>query len=159
MDLNDEQKQSVEKWVDEGCGLAEIQKRISDEFGISATYMDVRFLLIDLGLEIKEKEPAEVAEPAVSPGPQEAQAGGLSGADSSETSGTSGVSVSVDKLTKPGSVVSGSVVFSDGVSGSWSLDQMGRLAISAEREGYNPSEEDLAFFQEELKNELQRRGF
>ncbi len=159
MDLTDEQKQAVEKWVDEGCGLAEIQKRFSDEFGISATYMDVRFLLIDLGLEVKEKEPAGPAEPAVAPELKETPAGQPGAADLAGGAGTSGVSVTVDKVTKPGSVVSGDVVFSDGVRGSWSLDQMGRLAISAEREGYNPSQEDLASFQEELKQELQRRGF
>ncbi|MFW6151733.1 MAG: hypothetical protein ACOC6C_02040 [Verrucomicrobiota bacterium] len=156
MNLNDEQKQAVEKWVDEGCGLAEIQNRLSDEFGVSTTYMDVRFLLIDLGLEIKEKESAE---PDLPPGLQDAAAGVPEGAVPGKQAGSSGVSVTVDKLTKPGSVVNGEVVFSDGVRGSWSLDQMGRLAISAEREGYNPSEEDLASFQEELKNQLQRRGF
>jgi hypothetical protein len=157
MDLNEDQKNAVKKWVDDGLGLADIQKKLSEDFGISATYMDVRFLLIDLGLQVKEKEapaPPDSAAPSVEP-PQGGQPAGmdLGGA------AASGVSVTVDSVTKPGSVVSGTVVFSDGVRGSWSLDQMGRLAISAEQEGYNPSQEDLSAFQEELKKELQKRGF
>ena len=31
MELNDEQKQRVREWVDEGCGLSELQRRIGGE--------------------------------------------------------------------------------------------------------------------------------
>ena len=73
--------------------------------------------------------------------------------------GASGVRVEVDRLVKPGAVVSGTVAFSDGVTASWLLDQMGRLAIQAGREDYRPSQEDLAAFQTALRDALAKRGF
>ena len=56
MILNDEQKKLVAQWVKDGCGLSEIQRRITDQFKMSLTYMDVRFLVIELGLTLAENE-------------------------------------------------------------------------------------------------------
>ena len=55
MELTREQKQTIETWIKEGNGLSEIQKKITSEMGISMTYMDVRLLVIDMGLKVKEK--------------------------------------------------------------------------------------------------------
>ena len=55
MQLNDTQKDAVRKWIAEGCGLTEIQKRLNDEFKLSVTFLDLRFLVLDLGLAIKEQ--------------------------------------------------------------------------------------------------------
>ena len=136
MDLTDEQKQTVSNWVAEGAGLAELQKRLRDELGVSATYMDVRFLVIDLGLELKEEERTEPAPPSSLDAPESTPAsgqaapagGGLAGADGQPIGG--GVSVELDRVTKAGSVVSGSVTFSDGVTATWSIDNFGRLALA-----------------------------
>ena len=46
--LSDEQKSAVAEWFAAGAGVAEIQKRISSEFGIDLTYLDVRLLVADL---------------------------------------------------------------------------------------------------------------
>jgi hypothetical protein len=56
-------------------------------------------------------------------------------------------------------VVSGTVVFSDGVKSNWGLDQYGRLALDSGNRQYRPSPEDLQAFQETLSRELQKRGF
>jgi hypothetical protein len=69
------------------------------------------------------------------------------------------VSVEVDRVTKPGAVVSGTVSFSDGTHATWMLDQLGRLALDAGTPDYRPSEADLQAFQKELKSALERRGF
>ena len=153
MDLTDEQKQAVRGWVEEGAGLSEIQKRLADELGISMTYMDVRFLVIDLGIDVQDK-PDKKPAPAV-----DADAGAPAPSPSSSGAIGGGVSVEVDRVTKPGSIVSGTVVFSDGTRASWMLDQLGRLAIDAGTPGYRPSEEDLRAFQEELRSALEKRGF
>ena len=50
-----------------------------------------------------------------------------------------GVAVEIDRVMKPGSLVSGTVTFTDGVSASWAIDQFGRLAIGASRKGYKPT--------------------
>jgi len=153
MELNDQQRQAVRQWAAEGLGLSEIQQRIKEEFGISMTYMDVRFLVLDLDVAVADKEEpvsgtppgdlATAAEPPPAPGP----------------GGAGGVSVEVDVVTKPGAVVSGTAVFSDGVRAQWFLDQMGRLALDAGQPGYRPSEQDVAAFQQELQAALRKKGF
>jgi hypothetical protein len=53
MSLSPEQTKAVASWVAAGDSLAVIQKKISEHFHVSMTYMDVRFLVDDLGLELK----------------------------------------------------------------------------------------------------------
>ena len=60
---------------------------------------------------------------------------------------------------RPGTVVSGSVTFSDGVSGKWALDQYGRLMLDTGQKGYQPSPADVQTFQRELQTHLQRHGY
>ena len=141
MVLDEQQKQTVGKWVEDGYGLSDIQKALADELGITMTYMDVRFLLIDLDLALKE-EPEEAKEPE-SPGQ----------ADDVDQSPVpqDGVSVELDRLMKPGALVSGTVTFSDGRSGTWALDQMGRLALDMGDPEYKPAEQDIADFQKALQ--------
>jgi hypothetical protein len=123
--------------------------------------MDVRFLVIEMGLRIKDK-------PTQSPSSADLKAAPGSGAKADEellgeagpgANTGSGVSVQVDRVMKPGSLVSGTVTFSDGVSASWALDQFGRLAISASKKGYKPTPEDLQAFQMELRSTLESRGY
>ncbi len=59
--LTTEQKQRVTAWVNDGLSLSDVQKRITADLGIHMTYMDVRFLVDDLNLALKEKEPAKPA--------------------------------------------------------------------------------------------------
>lgn len=165
MQLNDEQKTLVTQWVKEGCGLSEIQRRITDQFKLSLTYIDVRFLVIDLGLDIHDKRQSPVAPPAIGPDALPAEAADIPGTDDSQDivppppKGTGAVTVEVDRLTLPGSLVSGSVVFSDGVKANWSLDQAGRLALGAKDKSYRPSAQDVQEFQMAIARELQKRGY
>ena len=170
MQLTDEQKQRVAEWVRGGAGLSDVQKRLSEEFKLSLTYMDVRFLVLDLGLTLKDKAAPKAPPPPVAPPP--APADGLPGDDADlppdpfadEAAGDAGapggaVRVDLDRIMKPGAIVSGSVTFSDGVSTTWSLDQYGRLALVPPRPGYQPSPADVQSFQMELRRLLERRGF
>ena len=56
MELSDSQKSSVAGWVQEGLSIADIQRKLNDEFQISMTYMDVRFLVDDLDVAVIEPE-------------------------------------------------------------------------------------------------------
>jgi hypothetical protein len=155
MELTEEQKAMVAAWVDEGCGLSEIQRRISSEFDKRPTFMDVRFLILDLGLEIKEaveKAPSPKAETTT---PAEPAIDGIPDAED----GFGGVTVEVDRLMKPGALISGTVVFSDGVNASWMLDQTGRLALDPEQTDYRPSPEDIEGFQQALQAEMKKKGY
>ena len=49
MSLTPEQKQAVASWVAAGDNLSLVQKKLTEQFKVSMTYMDVRFLVDDLG--------------------------------------------------------------------------------------------------------------
>src|ERR1043166_715272 len=167
MNLDDTQKQKVAGWLEEELKLSEIQKRINSEFALNLTYMELRFLLDDLRLKPKEKEPppsppTEIGKTAA-PGragaspadalPEE-DLDDLAESEQPVPPGASKVSVTVDRLARPGALVSGNVTFSDGKAAQWYLDQMGRLGVVAKEQGYRPSQADLAAFQAQLQGEL-----
>lgn len=145
MQLNDEQKREVARWIEGGAKLSEVQQRLGEEFGVRLTYMEARFLVDDLSLVPQEKN-----EPAPKQPEQPA-------AEESKPTGN-GVCVEVDAIQRPGALVSGSVTFSDGMSADWSLDQSGRFGMLPAQEGYRPSQADLAEFRKQLERELQRKG-
>lgn len=166
MNLNDAQKQTVSGWIAEGLKLAEIQKRLATEFGLTVTYMEVRFIVDDLKLIPKDPPPPKVEKPiaaASAPGNKPAAPPGDLSPDEpllpEPPAGTGKVSVTVDPVTKPGTLVSGNVTFSDGQGAIWYLDQMGRLGIGAKQQGYKPSAADLQAFQQALEVELSKIGF
>jgi hypothetical protein len=53
MSLSPEQTQAVASWVAAGDNLSAIQKKLAEQFKVSMTYMDVRFVVDDLGLVLK----------------------------------------------------------------------------------------------------------
>jgi len=87
--LTDEQAAVVRTWADAGADLPVIQKRLGDEFEVHLTFMDTRFLIADLGIELKaeEEEEQEIVEPAaeeVVTGP-EPEAGAGAGVPADQT--------------------------------------------------------------------------
>ena len=139
-----DQKLEISRWIADGMGLSDVQKKINQDFGIVMTYMDVRFLVDDLNLELVEKE-----EPAPkNPDPSDDLDAIV------EEPSTGGVTIDVDGVTPPGAMASGSVIFSDGESKKWSIDQFGRLAMTGGTEGYKPSDEDIMEFQKQLESTL-----
>ena len=150
MNLTDAQKQQVSEWLEQGLKVADVQKKISAELGVSMTYMEVRFLLDDLRLKPKDPEPPKQPAPS-SPIASATRGLGLGGGGA--------VQLSVDALARPGTVVSGKVTFSDGQKAEWYLDQMGRPGLVPAQKGYRPSQLDIMEFQDLLQLELQKLGF
>jgi hypothetical protein len=144
MKVSEAQKHKISEWVASGVSISQIQQSLAEEFDLKLTYMDTRFLIDDLDLELAEQRPVQ---PTVEVVPEPAF--GESGS----------VSVDLDRITQPGAVASGSVVFSDGRKSAWALDQQGRLMLDAASEGYRPSKEDLEIFQQELGRVLEQGGF
>ncbi len=160
MKLTSEHKEAVATWVAAGATLNEIQDRLKNELGVTLTFMDTRFLLSDLGLTLKpesgEEDDAEVldvvgAETGVGGGMDDA---GVLAGDADGLSGAAQVRVTVDVVTVPGTMVSGKVTFTDGVTAGWYLDQMGQLGLSGVDRTYQPPEADVAAFQRELQRAL-----
>jgi hypothetical protein len=161
MNLDERQRRKVAEWIEQGAKLSEIQTRISKEFSISMTYMDVRFLIDDLKLKPKDTQPA--APVAIAPAKQTAGSAPAKGTTpplpTSAEPAAGGVSVTVDQIARPGAVVSGKVKFSDGKGAAWLIDQMGRPGLIPDEQGYRPSQADIAEFQVQLQDELARMGF
>jgi hypothetical protein len=159
MQLTDEQKQKVAAWIAEGVKLSDIQNRIADEFGVRLTYMDVRFLADDLKVMPKDPPEPPKAPAADAAAPAQAEATSpLANADPAPA-GTGKVALTVDTIARPGTIVSGKVTFSDGKSATWYLDQMGRLGVSPDEQGYRPPTADVEVFQVQLDRELQKLGY
>ena len=162
MNLDEAQRQRITAWVLQGAKLSEIQSRLAEEFGQRLTYMEVRFLVDDLKLTLKDPEPSKPAaivnpQPAATP-PKPADAKKIP-PTAEPPSATGKVSVSVDQLTRPGSIVSGKVTFSDNQQADWYLDQTGRLGVVPKQQGYKPSAADVRQFQMALEKEVSRMGF
>ena len=155
MTLTEEQTAAVRQWVADGASLSEVQQRLRADFGLHPTFFDVRMLVMDLGVQVKDRvaqvNADDVTKAKLPPKPT----------DSTEPPPATGaVSVTVDTIqTIPGALVSGSAVFSDGVKARWYFDQMGRFAFEPELPGYHPTPEDSRTFQQTLQRELSTRGY
>ena len=146
MKLDDSQMKQVAKWFAAGERLSDIQRRIAEEFGVEMTYLDVRLLVADLP-QPEEAAPSPDVAAASSPSP-----------DDAASSPSQTVSVSMSPIAIPGTIASGSVVFSDGTSGKWYLDEMGRLGLADLPEGYRPPPSDGADFQRQIVSLLRSKG-
>lgn len=155
-DLSAERIEEIKRWVAEGAQMADVQRRLTDDFGLKVTYMDTRFLSLDLGLEFHVEEVSEpeaevpldgtaVEEPldAVAPQPSDLLA--------SEQEGEANVTATLDQVARPGAMVSGTVTFTDGMKGRWMIDELGRPSVDPDQAGYQPNEADLVAFQERLR--------
>ncbi len=160
MKLDEAQRQAVSKWISEGAKLSEIQNRLAAEFGIKLTYMEARFLVDDLKLTPKDPEPPKVAEPPVAPVPSTAAPLKTTPVADDVLPPVGGnVVVTVDQITRPGSLISGKVNFSDGQIADWYLDQSGRLGVVPKVVGYKPTAEDVKDFQLALQQEVAKLGY
>ena len=184
MSLTPEQKASVSLWVAAGDNLSAVQKKITEQFKVSMTYRDVRFLVDDLNLELKDPAPkvdaSDVSKTpppvAKAPGPSAQPAGIADAAAESPADaeaeladdgledlppGASSVTVEVDKVTLiPGALAAGTVTFSDGVTGKWVIDQQYRPGFTEiSQPGYRPTPADSQAFMQQLSAQLQKRGF
>lgn len=159
MNLTDQQKETVKKWVAEGKGVSEIQRLLSSEFGIDMMYIDVRFLIDDIGAQIPSSgenaaDSAQEASPVDAEGPQSGSAGENEAQAENPGESSGGVRVTVSPIQRPGAVMSGDVVFSDGGMAEWVLDNSGRLALNPSTPGYTPPQSDLPEFQQKLREAL-----
>jgi hypothetical protein len=155
--LTKEQVDQIQGWADEGAGLSEIQSRMDSEMGIKVTYMEVRFLLDDVGVTLRPVEKPEPKKEEETPVETSAEPELI--ADPSEPQGSGGVTVTISEVQRPGAMASGRVTFANGQKAEWYLDQFGRLGMEPENPEYRPTEEELKDFQKELQNVAKQKGF
>ena len=138
--IDKEQLECVRAWAAQGVDLNGIQKKLREECGVHLTYMEVRFLLLDHGIEIameSESAPeADAPQPDMAPDvPSDVEDGANNGK----------VRVTVDDLQAE---------FPGGASGAWQIDQLGRFGWS-QLTG-RPSPQEMQDFQQELTSMLSR---
>ena len=77
MTLTPEQNQAVTEWVAAGDSLSTVQKKLAEQFKLSLTYRDVRFLVDDLNLALKDTAPkVDTSDVTKAAAPRPANAGG-----------------------------------------------------------------------------------
>jgi hypothetical protein len=161
MTLTPEQTKAVSEWVAAGDNLYMVQKKLADQLKISMTYMDVRFLVDDLNLQLKDPKPKADASDVSKGAPAAPAAGKPSpaedGAEDEAELPASGVRVTVDKTNlNPNAMASGTVTFPDGVTGRWMVDHQGRPGlVDVSKPGYRPTPADAQAFMQELALALQ----
>lgn len=177
--LNDEQIAGVRSWADDGADLPGIQKRLGEDFDVHLTFMDTRFLVSDLGIELKAEEEDEEPELAVEESVAETpidQAQGLPtdgdaaaqpegeaepGADAAADPGAEPlekVTVTISELQRPGMMANGNATFASGQTAEWYLDQTGQLGMNPTEPEFRPSPQQMAAFQKELQRVAQQKG-
>lgn len=147
-ELTPEQVDGLNHLAREGANLSDLQRHLKENEDIAVTYMDIRMLVLDLGIQLIEQEkkakPEEIEEAIESKNAPAAK----------ETPGA--VSVSMDSIAVPGAMVSGKATFSDGETAVWMIDQTGRPGLDPDTPGYRPSEEDIMAFQTQLRALLEK---
>lgn len=141
--VNAEQLELVRLWASQGIDLNGIQKNLVAECGVHLTYMEVRFLLLDHGIEIAQ--PQEALKPAPAPQPEPAAAPEPPPAADPMT-GAAPVkpTMSLDDIQIPGTILSGKCEFPSGTKVAWQIDQMGQLNCT-QLAGTMTQEEQQAF--------------
>jgi hypothetical protein len=162
--LTEDQQQAVARWAAEGATLNDIQGRLKSEFDLTLTYMDTRLLVMELGVKLVDKPREKLPEPAPTPVVQDTEDADPNGEADFEAldapaAGGGKVTLTLDEITIPGTMVSGKATFSDGKTAGWYLDQMGRLGLRAPEPGYQPPAADIPVFQRELQRLLQTQGY
>ncbi len=142
--LSSDLLEQVRQWASQGIDLNGIQKRLAADAGVHMTYMEVRFLLLDHGIESATAAPEAPAAPA-----PEAPAA----AEEAAPAGGKLV-VELDELQIPGTLLSGKAQFPSGIRGAWQIDQTGRFGWS--ELSATPSPAELGEFEKELRRLLSR---
>jgi len=143
----EERKAIVAQLLKQGRSLSEILDHLHKEKGDSITYMDLRLLLSEMPeATLPEKDPPKPVilppdKPSATPSPD----GGK-------------LSISMDQMPAPGSMLSGYARFSSGAKAHWFLDEMGRLGLEPELGSGKATEADLKEFSAKLRQMLQQAG-
>ena len=140
-----EMKKFLAAEIAAGKSLSDIQTLLNEKFGVRLTYMDVRIMASELdNIDWTSRDPVkpeETVEDVTKVPVQKPAAGG---------DGTT--VVEVNQVVRAGAIAEGSVQFGSGASGTWIVDQMGRLGF--DKLNGEPTEKDIQEFQTELRKVL-----
>jgi len=133
-------KEIIIKLRDEEMSLNEILDTLHNEHDVKLTFLELRMLVA----EIEDSQPVE-KEP---PKPEEPE--------EEEEAAPGEAVVEVDQIVQPGAQLSGNASMPSGAKVKWYVDAAGRLGMGLEPGSAQPTEEDIAAFQQALSAKLQR---
>ena len=136
----------VRRWAAQGTDLNGIQKNLVAECGVHLTYMEVRFLLLDHGIEIAQPQEAPAPAPAPQPEPAAAPAP-VPAADPMTGAAPVKPTMSLDDIQIPGTILSGKCEFPSGTKVAWQIDQMGQLNCTQLSGTMTPEEQNAFVFE------------
>ncbi len=149
--ISPEQLDAVRLWASQGVDLNGIQKNLVTECGVHLTYMEVRFLLLDHGIEIAQAQAAPAPQPAPQaaaqpPAPEPAPAAATAPAP---TPGTTPVrpKMEFDDIQIPGTILSGKCEFPGGTKVGWQIDTLGQLNCTQLAGTMTPEEQQAFVFE------------
>lgn len=140
-----EMKKFLAAEIAAGKSLSDIQTLLNEKFGVRLTYMDVRIMASELeNIDWTSRDPVKPEETVedVTKVPVQKPA-----ADGNGTT-----VVEVNQVVRAGALAEGTVQFGSGASGTWIVDQMGRLGF--DKLNGEPTEKDIQEFQTELRKVL-----
>jgi hypothetical protein len=160
---NDERKRVVQDLLTQGLTLSQIQDYLHKEKKDPITYMDLRLLLSEMpDAKLPEKEMPKTVLPTADALPTTGTSATPSSTESplgaKEPTAGGRLSISVDQMPAPGSMLSGYARFSSGAKAHWFLDEMGRLGLEPELGTGKPTQADMQEFSTELRRMLQQAG-
>ena len=144
--MDDKQlRKVVKKELNQGKSLSEVQRLLAEEHDLNMTYFDLRMLASELKVNWDKQEDKKTVTEAAS-------SGSLLGEQPQEEAGAAGsTQVTVDKVTRPDALMSGTVKFQSGASGKWFIDHSQQLGLAPDPGSDKPSQEDIVEFQKELQ--------
>jgi hypothetical protein len=155
---NDERKRVVTDLLAQGLSLSQIQDHLHREKNDPITYMDLRLLLSEMpDTKLPEKEVPKAPLPTADTGAKVVP-NDLTPSVPTEPAVGGRLSISVDQMPAPGSMLSGYARFSSGAKAHWFLDEMGRLGLEPELGTGKPTQTDMQEFSTELRRMLQQSG-
>lgn len=157
--LSEDQVAQIRQWADDGAQLPEVQKRLAADLNIKVTYMELRFLLDDLKIELKALEPPPKPKEPEPENAAEYEDEDDGVGDNDDGGLASAVRVTFSELVRPGMAVSGRATFANGKGAEWWVDRMGRLGLNPDDKDYRPTEAEMIEFQRELQRAARKRGY
>lgn len=147
--ISPEQLDAVRLWASQGVDLNGIQKNLVTECGIHLTYMEVRFLLLDHGIEIAQPQATPAPQPAPQaatqpPAPEPAPA---TAPAPMQSPAPVRPKMEFDDIQIPGTILSGKCEFPSGTKVGWQIDTMGQLNCTQLAGTMTPEEQQAFVFE------------
>ena len=137
-------KEIVRKELNKGTALGEVQRMLQEEHDVNMTYFDLRMMAAELDVDWDKQEDKKTVTEAAS-------TEGILDEHPPEGGAATGTQVTVDKVTRPDALMSGTVKFKSGASGKWFIDHAQQLGLSPDPGSSKPTQDDVIEFQQELQ--------